>query len=287
MGLQVLIQTFINGISSSLIYVLFALGLTLIVGIFNTFNFAHAEFVMIAGFVTYFVVNVWKLPYAVSFIMALTIVSMLGIIFEKSIFFPMRRRPSIQSSLATYGAVGFLQTGALIIWGGNVQGVKPLISGQFHFGSLVFPLDRLPVVIGALLMLIILFLFIQRTKMGLAIRAVQQDEEAASLQGINVARVRIVVWVVASSLAGAAGILLAPISYVDPFMGNILILKGFAIVILGGLGSIPGALIAGFILGFVDSFGMTYLGTYSYMFAFGIIILVLLFRPQGLMGRRS
>ena len=123
--------------------------------------------------------------------------------------------------------------------------------------------------------------------MGLAIRAVQQDEEAASLQGINVARVRIVVWVVASSLAVAAGILLAPISYVDPFMGNILILKGFAIVILGGLGSIPGALIAGFILGFVDSFGMTYLGTYSYMFAFGIIILVLLFRPQGLMGRRS
>jgi branched-chain amino acid transport system permease protein len=103
---------------------------------------------------------------------------------------------------------------------------------------------------------------------------------------MNISNIRIVVWIVAGCLAAAAGVLLAPIAYVDPFMGSGLLLKGFAVVIMGGLGSIPGALIGGFTLGIVDSFGMTYLGTYSYMFAFGFIMLVLLIRPQGLLGKR-
>ena len=135
-------------------------------------------------------------------------------------------------------------------------------------------------------MIFLLFLFVQRTKFGLAIRALQQDQEAAALQGMNISNIRMVVWVVASSLAATAGVLLAPLSYVTPFMGTDLLLKGFAVVIMGGFGSIPGALIGGFVLGFVDSFGMTYLGTYSYMFAFVFIILVLLIRPQGLLGNR-
>jgi branched-chain amino acid transport system permease protein len=103
---------------------------------------------------------------------------------------------------------------------------------------------------------------------------------------MNISSIRVVVWVVASCLAAVAGVLLASISYVDPFMGNGYLLKGFAVVIMGGLGSIPGALVGGFVLGFVDSFGQTYLGTYSYMFAFAFIMLVLIVRPQGLMGKR-
>jgi branched-chain amino acid transport system permease protein len=282
----VLIQILVNAISLSLIYVLFSLGLTLIMGIFDICNFAYGEFVMAAGFVTYFVVGKWGLPYIVAPLAAMLLVSLLGIIFEKGIFNPMRNRGGLESALATFGASGVLQTGALILFGGMPKGVPPLMSGQEKIGSIYFSLDRIPVIVGGLLMISLLFLFVQRTKLGLAIRVLQQDQEAGALQGMNISNIRIVVWIVAGCLAAAAGVLLAPIAYVDPFMGSGLLLKGFAVVIMGGLGSIPGALIGGFTLGIVDSFGMTYLGTYSYMFAFGFIMLVLLIRPQGLLGKR-
>jgi branched-chain amino acid transport system permease protein len=286
MDARLLIQTFINGISLSLIYVLFALGLTLIMGIFDVCNFAYGEFIMVGGFVAYFVVGKWGLPYILAFIAAMVIVSLLGIVFEKGIFYPMHNRSGLEPALATFGASGALQTIALLLFGGNYKGVPPIISGQAHIGSTFFSLDNLPIIIGGLLMILLLFLFVERTKLGLAIRAVQQDQEAAALQGINIANIRMVVWVVASCLAAVAGILLASISYVDPFVGTGLLLKGFAVVIMGGMGSIPGALVGGFALGFVDSFGQTYIGTASYMFAFGFIILVLLLRPQGLLGKR-
>jgi len=286
MELQVPIQAFINGISLSLIYVLFALGLTLIMGIFDVCNFAHGEFVMVAGFVAYLVIAKWGLPYFLAPIAAMVIVSLLGIAFEKGIFYPMRNRGGLEPALATFGATGALQTIALLIFGGNPYGVPSLVTGNLKVGSIFLPLERVPIIIGSLVMIFLLFLFVQRTKIGLAIRALQQDPEAAALQGINISNTRIVVWVVASCLAAAAGVLLAPISYVHPFMGTGLLLRGCAVVVIGGFGSIPGALAGGFILGFVDSFGMTYLGTYSYMFAFGFIILVLLIRPEGIMGKR-
>jgi branched-chain amino acid transport system permease protein len=267
MGLRIIIQAFINGISLSFIYILFALGLTLIMSVFDICNFAYGEFIMVGGFVAYFVVGKWGLPYILAFIAAMVIVSLLGIVFEKGIFYPMHNRSGLEPALATFGASGALQTIALLLFGGNYKGVPPIISGQAHIGSTFF-------------------LFVERTKLGLAIRAVQQDQEAAALQGINIANIRMVVWVVASCLAAVAGILLASISYVDPFVGTGLLLKGFAVVIMGGMGSIPGALVGGFALGFVDSFGQTYIGTASYMFAFGFIILVLLLRPQGLLGKR-
>jgi branched-chain amino acid transport system permease protein len=287
MDLRVFFQTFINGISLSLIYVLFALGLTLIMGIFDVCNFAYGEFVMVAGFVAYLLIGKWGLPYILAPIAAMVIVSLLGIVFEKGIFYPMRNRGGLEPALATFGASGALQTIALLIFGGNPKGVPPLINGKVKlFGSIFFSMNRLPIIIGSLFMISLLFIFVQRTKVGLAIRAVQQDQEAAALQGINIGNMRMVVWVVASCLAAAAGILLAPISYVDPFMGSGLLLKGFAVVIMGGMGSIPGALLGGFILGLVDSFGQTYLGTASYMFAFAFIILVLIIRPQGILGKR-
>jgi len=281
-----LFQVFVNGISLSLIYILFALGLTLIMGIFDICNFAYGEFVMVAGFAMYLIIGKWGLPYFLAPIVALVLVSFLGVIFEKAIFYPMRNRGGLEPALATFGVSGALQAGALLLFGGNPKGVPAIINGEVKLGSAYFPLENLPVIIGGLLMIFLLFLFVQRTKFGLAIRALQQDQEAAALQGMNISSIRIVVWVIASCLAAAAGILLSPISYVIPSMGQGLLLKGFAVVIMGGLGSIPGALLGGFILGFVDSFGQTYLGTYSYMFAFGFIILILLIRPQGLFGRR-
>ena len=286
MQLQVLAQTFVNSISLSLIYIVFAVGLTLSASVFDSWNFAFGEFIMAAGFVTYLVTRKWGLGYPVAFIAAIALLSLLGIIFEKVIFYPMRNRPSMASSLATFGAVGILQTVALLIFGGNPVGTPPIMSGQAHIGKIVFAMENLPVIIGALLMMSLLFLFIQRTKFGLAIRALQQEPTAAALQGVKIATIRIIVWIVASCMAAAAGVLLAPVESVYPTVGGGLLLQGFVVVILGGLGSIPGALIGGFTLGFVNSFGMTYLGTYSYMLSFGILMLVIILRPQGLLGRR-
>jgi branched-chain amino acid transport system permease protein len=255
-------------------------------GIFDVCNFAYGEFVMVAGFVTYFVVAKWGLSYIIAPFAAMVIVSLLGIIFEKGIFYPMRNRGGLEPALATFGSSSILQTAALILFGGMPLGVPEIITGNFKIGSASVPNNNLPVIIGGLLMIALLFLFVQKTKLGLAIRALQQDQDAAALQGINIASTRIVIWVVASCLAGVAGVLLASTAYVHPWMGNGYLLKGFAVVIMGGLGSIPGALIGGFVLGFVDSFGQTYLGSYSYMFAFAFIMLVLIVRPQGLMGKR-
>jgi branched-chain amino acid transport system permease protein len=198
----------------------------------------------------------------------------------------MRNRGGLEPALATFGSSSILQTAALILFGGMPLGVPEIIRGNFKVGSASVPNNNLPVIVGGLLMIALLFLFVQKTKLGLAIRALQQDQDAAALQGINIASTRIVIWVVASCLAGVAGVLLASTIYVNPWMGSGYLLKGFAVVIMGGLGSIPGALIGGFVLGFVDSFGQTYLGSYSYMFAFAFIMLVLIVRPQGLMGKR-
>ena len=280
------LQVIINAISLSLIYILFATGLTLIMGIFDVCNFAYGEFVMAAGFVTYFVVVKWNLPYIIAPFAAMVIVSIIGIIFEKGIFYPMRNRGGLEPALATFGSSTIMQTAALILFGGMPLGVPLILNGQFKIGPAFVPNNNLPVIFGGLLMIALLFLFVQKTKLGLAIRALQQDQDAAALQGINIASTRIVIWVVASCLAAVAGVLLSSTYYVTPTMGSGYLLKGFAVVIMGGLGSIPGALIGGFVLGFVDSFGQTYLGTYSYMFAFAFIMLVLIVRPQGLMGKR-
>ncbi len=280
------LQVIVNAISLSLIYILFATGLTLIMGIFDVCNFAYGEFVMAAGFVTYFVVVKWSLPYIIAPFAAIVIVSIIGVIFEKGIFYPMRNRGGLEPALATFGSSTIMQTAALILFGGMPLGVPQILNGQFKIGPAFASNNNLPVIFGGLLMIALLFLFVQKTKLGLAIRALQQDQDAAALQGINIASTRIVIWVVASSLAAVAGVLLASTTYVTPWMGSGYLLKGFAVVIMGGLGSIPGALIGGFVLGFVDSFGQTYLGTYSYMFAFAFIMLVLIVRPQGLMGKR-
>jgi branched-chain amino acid transport system permease protein len=280
------LQVIVNAISLSLIYILFATGLTLIMGIFDVCNFAYGEFVMAAGFVTYFVVGKWGLPYIIAPFAAMVLVSLIGIIFEKGIFYPMRNRGGLEPALATFGSSSIMQTAALILFGGMPLGVPQILNGQFKLGSASVPNNNIPIIVGGFLMIALLFLFVQKTKLGLAIRALQQDQDAAALQGINIASTRIVIWVVASCLAAVAGVLLASTTYVTPWMGSGYLLKGFAVVIMGGLGSIPGALIGGFVLGFVDSFGQTYLGSYSYMFAFAFIMLVLIIRPQGLMGKR-
>ena len=279
-------QVIVNAISLSLIYILFATGLTLIMGIFDVCNFAYGEFVMAAGFVTYFVVGKWGLPYIIAPFAAMVLVSLIGVIFEKGIFYPMRNRGGLEPALATFGSSSIMQTAALILFGGMPLGVPQILNGQFKLGSASVPNNNIPIIVGGFLMIALLFLFVQKTKLGLAIRALQQDQDAAALQGINIASTRIVIWVVASCLAAVAGVLLASTTYVTPWMGSGYLLKGFAVVIMGGLGSIPGALIGGFVLGFVDSFGQTYLGSYSYMFAVAFIMLVLIIRPQGLMGKR-
>jgi len=284
------IQVIVNAISLSLIYILFATGLTLIMGIFDVCNFAYGEFVMVGGFATYFIVAKFNLPYIIAPIVAMVIVSLIGVIFEKGIFYPMRTRGGLEPALATFGSSSILQTAVLVLFGGMPLGVRAIMTGKISVGSVYFPADRIPIIIVGLLMIALLFMFVQKTKLGLAIRALQQDQDAAALQGMNIASIRIVVWIVASCLAAVAGVLLAGIHYVDPWMGSGYLLKGFAVVIIGGLGSIPGALIGGFILGFVDSFSQTYMPTSSifspYLFAFAFIMLVLIVRPQGIMGKR-
>jgi hypothetical protein len=185
-----ILQVIVNAISLSLIYVLFATGLTLIMGIFDVCNFAYGEFVMVGGFTTYFIVAKYHLPYIIAPIAAMVIVSLIGVIFEKGIFYPMRNRGGLEPALATFGSSSILQTAVLVLFGGMPLGVPAILSGKISVGSAYFPADRLPIIIGGLLMIGLLFLFVQKTKLGLVIRALQQDQDAAALQGMNISNIR-------------------------------------------------------------------------------------------------
>jgi len=286
MGAEQIFQCFVNGIMSGSILILVALGLTMIFGIMHIVNFAHGELYMLGAFCLWIFFAELQVPYILALILSMIIISGLGMVIERFLFKPFRGdlAPSFIISL---GLVMLLQTGTLLGFGieDKAAPTPSGFQGMIHFGGAVLSKERLFVILISFILMAGVWLFIQRTKPGQAMRAVAQDPDAAALQGISIDATASLAMGVGCALAAAAGCLMAPIFYINPYMGAVPIMKAFVVIILGGLGSIGGAFIGGFIIGFVDSFGSTYLSApIASMMAFGILILVLIFRPQGLYG---
>ncbi|HXZ34398.1 MAG TPA: branched-chain amino acid ABC transporter permease [Thermodesulfobacteriota bacterium] len=277
------IQVLVNGLMLGLTYVLIASGFSLIYGIMRLLNFAHGEFYMLGAFATYLLCEHLGVHYFTAMALSMVIIGVLGVLVYHFFFRPFRDEhdPSLVIALGIAMLIGGL---ALIIFGEKDKSVAPVFSGVIQVWGATLSKERVAVIIVAIVLMAALTLYIKFSKTGQAMRAVSQDREAAALQGIGVDSTFTLCMGISSALAGAAGALLAPLFYVNPFLGMHAVLKALVVVVIGGLGSIPGAIVGGLLLGFVESFGNTFFGDITEILGFIIVMIVLLFRPQGLFG---
>jgi branched-chain amino acid transport system permease protein len=284
-----LFQHLLNGLMIGGIYALMGIGLTLIFGVMNVVNFAHGEFYMLGAFVVYTIFALAGLPYFVALIISAIVVALLGVIIEKVLLRPIRNQPVDVPMLATIGLSIFLTNMALIIWGPEPKDIGlpfPVIG--IELGPISITPARAFVLLAALVIIIVSHQFLQRSKLGRGIRATFQDRDAAALMGVNIDFVNSFTFAWGAAIAALAGALLGPIFQVFPTMGIITSSKSFAVVIAGGLGSFPGAILAGLLLGFAESFGAAYISSgYRDAIAFILIIVVLIFKPTGLLGKKG
>lgn len=267
-----------------LIYVLIALGLTLVFSIMGVFNFAHGELYMLGGFGAYLLFAQLGIGYVVSCLLTMIGVGLIGLVLERFFFRPLAGKPLYASFMVSIGLAMVLGTTTVIVFGEDIKSVPSVFPGVVILGSTHVSVERLAVIIGSVILVVTLYLVVHHTKIGLAMRAIAQDGDAAALMGMNKDSARDFAFVFGSALAGGAGALMAPVFYVNPFIGHWAVLKAMVVIILGGIGSIPGAVVGGIVLGFVEATATTFIGTLSDVIGWVLVILLLLFKPSGLIG---
>ena len=283
MTLPFFVQVLVNGLMLGLTYVLIASGFSLIYGIMRLLNFAHGEFYMLGAFAAYLLCEALGLNYYAALLLSMILIAALGILVYRFFLRPFRDQhdPSLVIALGVAMLIGGL---ALLIFGESDKSISPVLTGVIKVWGATLSKERILVIVVAILLMVALALYIKFSKTGQAMRAVAQDREAAALQGIGVDSTFTLCMAISSALAGAAGALLAPLFFVNPFLGMHAVIKALIVVVIGGLGSIPGAIAGGLLLGFVESFGNTFFGDVTEILGFVIVMMVLIFRPQGLFG---
>lgn len=278
-------QMAINGLMAGLVYTLMALGFTLVFGIMRMVNFAHGEFYMVGAFAVLALNSQLGMGYFPAVVLATIITAMFGATVERVLYRPFvgRELGGMIMSLA----VGItLQALALIFFGPADLSVDRPVTGIWRLHEAVIPLDRALVAVCAVVALVIFQLFLRRTRMGLAMQAVAQDRETASLMGVEAGSVYLRSFAIAAALAGLAGALMAPVYTVAPTMGELPMLKAFVVVILGGLGSVPGAVLGGLLIGLSESvFSTMFNTTLALIASFVIVLAVIIVKPNGLLAR--
>lgn len=277
-------QVLVNGLSLSAIYVLIALGFTLLFGIMRVVNFAHGAFAMLGGYALFYLYGVFKLPYVLAVPLSAAIVAVASLVLEALVFRWFYQK-MLQSMIGLLGLNLAMVFSAVLIWDVYQRSIPPAFAGVIQLGGLILPADRLMVIGIAAVVLAAFWLFMTRTRYGLAMRATAQDVEIAQSQGIDTRTIYRLAFLVAIFMTALAGALYAQIYSLSPFMGDRPLLVAFVVVILGGMGSIPGAALGGVILGFAESFLATFYGaSVSSFVSFAVVILLLIVRPWGLLG---
>jgi len=279
-----LYQGIFNGLASGLIYILVALGLTLLFSIMGILNFAHGEIYMLGAYVVYYACVGAHINFFWSLLLSAFALGIVGILLERFMFRPIRGdlEPAV---LACIGLTVLLQTVAVIAFGTYLKYIPSIFPGILKLGGLRLSKDRLLVMGIALVFTSALLFVISKTKTGKAMLAISHDAEAAALQGINVNRISALTMGIGCALAAVAGGLMGSLLQLAPYMGTFAMTKGIAVIILGGIGSVPGAVIGGFILGLVDGLAPLFTsGTIAAIIGFSVIVLILLIKPKGLLG---
>jgi len=279
------LQIVLNGLFLSLTYAVMAVGLSLIFGVLRIINFAHGELLMIGAYLVWALVVGQNVPYPVAAICAFAFVACVGIAMERGLFRPTRADP-FRGFMLSVGVMYIAQVSALIIFGTLNKSIPSVISGSVHLLGASLNIDRLVLipVNGAILAAV--WLFLERSRYGRAIRACIQDPEAAALQGISRDRMSLLVMTIGAGIAGLAGAILFQTTSVTPFFGGNFVLKAFIVVIVGGMGSIGGTVIACFLFGFLDSSISTLLNPrITVVLDIVVLLFILRFRPRGFFGR--
>lgn len=286
--MELFLQQIFNGIMFGSTYAIVALGLTLVMGILSIPNFAHGHLYMLGGYITYFFMSNIGIGYWGALLLSVIVLGIIGAIMERIVYRPLTDGPHINAFIAAIGSLLFLEALALVIWGPQGLRINNPHPQIFNVFGITVGLQRLIVIIGAALLIVLLHLFLKKTLVGTTIEAVAQNREGAMLNGINVNRVSAITFFISSATAAVAASFLTPIFMLSPAMGAILGMKAFIIVILGGMGSIPGAILGGYILGLIESLGGGYISAeYKDVFAFGALIVILSIKPTGIFGKKE
>jgi branched-chain amino acid transport system permease protein len=287
--MTVILQQGINGVVLGSLYVLVALGLTLIYGVLVQINFAHADFVTLGAFSAYFFTTALGGGYIESVGVALLVGGILGWMINAAIFAPLRERGSeLLPLIATIGVSVMLQN-AMLAWFGPIPYAfnTPYSDDVIRIGGTFFTLQSVLIVIVSTVTIGLLYVFMKFTFLGKALRAVSQDRETAGLMGINPRQLIMLTFVIASALAGMGGALLGPVLVLTPFAGASVIVKAFAIVIIGGFGNVEGTILAGLLVGLIESFTTQYLGPGLIdIVVFALLLFTLAVRPTGLIAEK-
>lgn len=282
------IQQIANGLVIGISYALIAIGLTLVFGILDILNFSHGEFYMLGGTVTYVMVDIMNFNYFVSILLVVVVVTIMGMLIQKVAIQPIIEHDQLSVLLVTFAVSLFLINITQIVWGKTPQKVQSPINDTFELGPVVFTYQKLFIILIGFVLLVLLNFYIKKTTTGKMMRAVAQDKIGATVIGVNVKNIYMITFGLAAALAAFAGAIISPTTFVDAYVGQDSILKAFAIVVLGGLGSVPGALLGGILLGIVETITAAFVDSaFKDLTAFLILIMVLLLKPSGLFGRKG
>jgi len=282
------LQQLLAGLTLGCIYCLVALGLTLVYGILHVPNFAHGAFYMAGAYIAFHLVRGYGVNYWIAMAAAAAAVAVLATLAERLVFHPLRNATGLHPMIAAIGILLFLEAAAQAIWGADFQRLQTPYTGMFELGGITLPAQRLLIIASAFGLVAALHLFLTRTALGSTIIATAQNREGASLVGINPNTVSMLTFAISGCLAAIAATLYSPINLIHPAMGHLVITKAFVIIILGGMGSVPGAILGGLVIGFAESFGGFYVSPdYQDVIAFVLLVAILSFRPEGMLARRT
>ena len=282
-----IVQQILNGLAIGAVYTLIALGLTVVFGILGIAHFAHGSVAMLGGYLTFAVMERWGLPFFVSMALAMIAGAVAGLLIERLAYRPVRDAPHINAFIIALGLTMMVEGFNLLAFGADQVVIQTPYRAVFNIGGIAVAELRVIVILTAFSLIGITALLIRKTKTGKAIRAVAQNRNAAILMGVNVERISQVVFGISSALGVAAGALIGALLAIAPGVGESLAVKGFAVLILGGLGSVPGAVLGGVILGVSEAMAAGFISSaYKDVIAFLVMIGVLLLRPEGLLGKR-
>ncbi|GAB6062838.1 branched-chain amino acid ABC transporter permease [Deferrisoma palaeochoriense] len=289
------LQQLVNGLTVGGVYALIAVGYTMVYGVIELINFAHGEIYMFGAFIAYHLVTVYEVPFFVAGLVAVATCAVIGVLLDLVAYRPLRNAPRLAALITAIGMSIFFQNVALIKWGATIKSY-PLEALPAFFSDVAVQIGDVQVtwlqvfiLATTLVLMYVLHTIIHRTKVGTAMRAIAQDKRAAALMGINVNRVISFTFALGSSLGAVAGILVGVFyNAIWPTMGYIAGIKAFAAAVLGGIGSVPGAMLGGVVLGVAEVFGAGYLSSqYRDGIAYAVMILVIVFKPSGLLGKAT
>ena len=286
---MIFLDHLINGLSLGSIYAIIALGYTMVYGIAKMLNFAHGDVIMVGAYIAFCGLQYWGIPPVLAILLAMVFCTLLGVTIEGFAYRPLRQATSLAVLIMAIGMSYLLQNIALMIWGANPKSFPTtFINGSnFRLGQLNISSATLFTIAANVIIMVTLTLFTSRTKLGKAMRCVSEDRGAAELMGINVNRTISLTFAIGSALAAIAGVLLCS-SYpiLQPTTGSMPGIKAFTAAVFGGIGSIPGAMLVGILLGVIEIFGKAYISTeLGDALVFAVLIIVLLFKPAGLLGK--